>query len=118
MTWTQEEQIQQDLLPTNWRKLMKETIEIGAQRFNKNLLWLLCEWGVDKSEVGQKAFGPRLIPENGRKRVCRLLNGQVELRIQDMEALAGVFGIPPAVLVYGTEKQLMKSFEAAAGGEE
>ena len=94
---------------------MKETIEIGPHRFNENLEWLLHEWGGSKAKLGRLVFSytSKLSLENGRKRICRLLNGQVDLKVCDVEAMAVIFGVPPAVLLYGTEEQLEKSFDAA-----
>jgi len=90
-------------------------VEIGPYKFRANLQWLLDEWGGNKGELGQLAFDTRLSIENGRKRVCRLQNGSVSLRICDAEALAGVFGIPAAVLVYGTKQQIKHSWENRNG---
>ena len=87
-----------------------EEVEVGPQKFSENLRWLLCKGEMSKGDLGQKAYGPRLIPENGRKRICRLLNGQVELKVQDVDVIASIFGVPPAVLAYGTKDQLEKSW--------
>lgn len=85
-------------------------VELGAEKFNENLRWLLCEWGQGKGELGRRAFGPRRKAENARRKICRLQSGYVDLKIRDVEAIAGVFNIPPCVLVYGTKKQLKKSW--------
>ena len=88
-----------------------EKIRVGPRRFSKNLQWLLNEWGVSKGEFGQIVFSYRelLSHENGRKRICRLLNGEVEIRLHDIEAMASMLGVPPAVLIYGTAKQVKDS---------
>lgn len=88
----------------------KMRVEISPSRFSENLRWLLKEGKIRKSAVGRKAFGARLTAEAGRKRICRLLNGHVELKVHDVEVLANIFGIHPAVLLYGTEEQLEKSW--------
>lgn len=86
-------------------------IEVGENRFSENLRWLLCEWGGKKGELGRKAFDTRLTEENGRKRICRLMNKTVSLKVRDADAIAGVLEIPTVVLVYGTKNQLKKSWE-------
>lgn len=86
-------------------------IEVGENKFSENLRWLLCKWGGNKGELGRKAFDTTLTEENGRKRICRLINKSVSIKIRDADAIAGVLEIPAAVLVYGTKDQLKKSWE-------
>ena len=89
---------------------MGNTIEIGPHRFKKNIDWLLNACGQSKGEMCQKALDSRVSKESGRRRICRLQGGYVDLKICDVEAIAAIFCIPPAVLVYGTAEQIEKSW--------
>ena len=88
---------------------MKELIELGPQQFSENLRWLLCEWGINKNTLARRAFS-RKHENSGRRKIDRMQSGFTALKIRDIEAIANVFDIPPAVLTYGTKEQLKRSW--------
>ncbi len=89
---------------------MSEKVELGPRRFRENVEWLIEKWGCSKGTLGRRALNTRLSEEAGRRRVCRMQSGEVGLRVRDVEALATILCISPAVLLYGTEEQLKKSW--------
>lgn len=82
----------------------------------ENLRWLLCVWEVknhgvgwpksNKSTLGKLAFGLES-PEAASRRIRRLCSGHTELKVKDLELIAGALEIHPAILLYGTKNQLI-----------
>jgi len=90
-----------------------EVIERG-NRFRFNLCWVLRAEGWTWRDLGEIAWGSDgPCGDAARRRVLRLVNGDVRLTLQDLERFAALLAIPAAVLAYGTPAQLEASWASS-----
>jgi hypothetical protein len=107
-TWMGDTQLAQDGTDTR-----AEVVERG-NRFRFNLCWLLRAEGwtwLDLGEVAWGSDGP--CGDAARRRVLRLVNGDVDLKLKDLERFAELLAIPAAVLAYGTAEQVEASWASS-----
>ena len=96
--------------PVSITGIPAEVVERG-RRFRFNLCWLLRAEGWTWLDLGEAAWGSDgPCGDAARRRVLRLVNGDVRLTLQDLERFAELLAIPAAVLAYGTPAQVQASW--------
>jgi hypothetical protein len=80
----------------------------SERRFRKNLRRLVCESGLEFSGFGEALSVRGWAPTQhaAARKVRRIYRGDTRLTLNDLETFADTLGITPAVLAYGTVKDL------------